>query len=76
MNKKPNYLEIDEAYDTLLLKYESVKLTNASLHHKIPEITEENLMLADENKKMAEYLLYLDKGMVIELERDGFGWLF
>jgi len=54
----------------------SVKLTNASLHHRIPELQEENLMLADENKKMAEYLLYLDKGMVIELERDGFGWLF
>jgi len=37
-------------------KYISVKLTNTSLHHKIPEITEENLMLADENQKMAKFL--------------------
>jgi len=69
-------IKLSEQVARLEQRLVSVKLTNASLHHKIPEITEENLMLADENKKMAEYLLYLDEGMVIELEEDGFGWLF
>ena len=75
MNKRPNYLEIDKAYDELLLKYQSVKLTNASLHHRIPELSEENLMLADENEKMAEYLLYQHECNRIDLERDNLGWL-
>jgi hypothetical protein len=60
----------------LELRYESACISRDYALHKIEELKEENLMLADENKKMAEYLLYLDEGMVIELERDGFGWLF
>ncbi len=31
--------------------------------------------LSDENKKMAEYLLYLNECNKIPLVRDGFGWL-
>jgi len=64
--------------DSLIIleqRYESACISRDYALHKIEELQEENLMLADENKKMAEYLLYLDKGMVIELERDGFGWL-
>ena len=60
----------------LELRYESACISRDYALHKIEELQEESLMLADENKKMAEYLLYLDKGMVIELEEDGFGWLF
>jgi len=69
-------IKLSEQVARLEQRLLSVKLTNESLHHKVPELQEENLMLADENEKMAEYLLYLDEGMVIELERDGFGWLF
>ena len=41
----------------------------------IQEVIQERDMLADENKKMAEYLLYLNECNKIPLERDGFGWL-
>jgi len=39
------------------------------------EVEEERDMLADENKQMAEYLIYLNYSNKIPLERDGFGWL-
>ena len=68
--------KVSEQVVRLEQRLESLKLTNASLHHRIPELQEENLMLADENVKMAEYLLYLDECNKIDLERDGFGWLF
>ena len=68
--------KVSEQVVRLEQRLESVKLTNASLHHRIPELQEENLMLADENVKMAEYLKRLDFLGYIELEEDGFGWLF
>ena len=39
------------------------------------ELWSKNKMLSDENKKMAEYLLYLNECNKIPLVRDGFGWL-
>ncbi len=39
------------------------------------ELWSKNKILSDENKKMAEYLLYLNECNKIPLERDGFGWL-
>jgi len=39
------------------------------------ELTEEIDMLADENKKMAEYLLYLHECNKIDLIKDEMGWI-
>lgn len=38
-------------------------------------LEEERDMLADENKQMAEYLIYLHECNKIDLERDNLGWL-
>jgi hypothetical protein len=39
------------------------------------ELTEERNILADENEKMAEYLLYLNECNKLDLVSDDFGWL-
>ena len=39
-------------------------------------LKEERDMLADENKKMAEYLIHLHECNKVDLKKDNLGWLF
>jgi len=64
---------------SIIMKHDhTIKLLNQERDEQFRlrlEVEEERDMLADENMKMAEYLLYLNDCNKIPLERDGFGWL-
>lgn len=64
-----------EIYSALDVKLSGMRASIISAKEECDERTQEVDMLADENKKMAEYLLYQHECNRIDLNKDGLGWL-